>query len=61
LLERSTQAQHLIPMAVSLAFGLAFATIVTLVLVPVCYVTLEDARRWIGRRSAAAHAYRLPA
>jgi len=42
LVERSLQAQFLIPMAVSLAAGVLFATIVTLVMVPVCYVILHD-------------------
>lgn len=37
LAERSIQAQFLIPMAASLAFGVAFATLVTLVLVPTVY------------------------
>ncbi len=37
LFEQSTQAQFLIPMAVSLAFGILFATFVTLLLVPVNY------------------------
>ena len=32
--EKSLQAQFLIPMAISLAFGVAFATLITLVLVP---------------------------
>lgn len=35
LQERSEQAQQLIPMAVSLAFGILFATIITLLIVPV--------------------------
>ncbi len=42
LLERSLQAQFLIPMAVSLAFGVVFATAITLVLVPSLYLTIED-------------------
>jgi multidrug efflux pump subunit AcrB len=42
LLERSLQARFLIPMAVSLAFGVVFATFITLVLVPVGYQILED-------------------
>ncbi len=42
LLEKSTQAQFLIPMAVSLGFGVLFATFVTLILVPVNYILLED-------------------
>tara|TARA_B100000959_G_scaffold208680_1_gene219161 strand:- start:5007 stop:8159 length:3153 start_codon:yes stop_codon:yes gene_type:complete len=41
LLEKSTQAQFMIPMAVSLAFGVVFATGITLLLVPVSYLTLE--------------------
>lgn len=37
MLETSIQAQYIIPMAVSLAFGVLFATLVTLILLPVCY------------------------
>ena len=42
MLEKSTQAQFLIPMAVSLAFGVLFATLVTLVLIPVAYLIMHD-------------------
>ena len=49
LLERSLQAQFLIPMAISLAFGVLFATLITLVLVPSMYYILEDLRG-IGQR-----------
>jgi multidrug efflux pump subunit AcrB len=42
LLERSIQAQFLIPMAVSLGFGVLFGTFVTLLLVPCGYVIRED-------------------
>jgi multidrug efflux pump subunit AcrB len=42
LLERSLQAQFLIPMATSLAFGVLFATFITLLLVPAIYLVLED-------------------
>lgn len=42
LVETSTQAQFLIPMAVSLGFGIIFATVITLVLIPCLYVILED-------------------
>ncbi len=45
LLERSMQAQFLIPMAISLAFGVLFATFITLLLVPSIYYILEDLRR----------------
>ncbi len=42
ILERSLQAQFLIPMAVSLGFGVLLATGVTLVLIPCGYMVLED-------------------
>ncbi|MBN2069410.1 MAG: efflux RND transporter permease subunit [Opitutales bacterium] len=42
ILERSMQAQFLKPMAVSLAFGIVFSTIITLVLIPALYIILED-------------------
>ena len=41
LFERSTQAQFLIPMAVSLGFGILFATFITLILVPVNYLLID--------------------
>ncbi len=46
LFEKSTQAQFLIPMAVSLGFGILFATVITLMLVPVNYLIVEDVKRW---------------
>ncbi|MBI4577655.1 MAG: efflux RND transporter permease subunit [Planctomycetes bacterium] len=50
LLERSVQAQFLVPMAVSLAFGVVFSTAVTLYLVPASFVILEDLRGLASRR-----------
>ena len=47
MLEKSLQAQFLIPMAVSLSFGVLFATAVTLLLVPSLYMILEDFKRLI--------------
>ncbi len=49
LLEKSMQAQFLIPMAVSLAFGVLFATLITLLLVPALYSIIEDLRDSLGR------------
>jgi multidrug efflux pump subunit AcrB len=49
LFEKAVQAQFLIPMAVSLGFGIIFATLVTLIMVPVNFMLLEDLRRF-GRR-----------
>ena len=44
MLERSIQAQFLIPMAISLAYGVLFATGITLILVPCGYAVIEDVR-----------------
>ena len=44
MLEKSVQAQFLIPMAVSLAFGVMFATTVSLLLTPSAYYILEDVK-----------------
>ena len=46
--ETSVQAQFLIPMVTSLAFGVLFATGVTLVLVPALYLIAEDVSAWRG-------------
>lgn len=43
--EKSTQAQFLIPMAVSLGFGILFATLLTLVLIPTFYLIAEDLKK----------------
>lgn len=43
MVERSLQAQVLIPMAISIAFGLAFATFLTLLIVPCFYYIMDDA------------------
>ena len=42
--EKSLQARFLIPMAISLAFGVMFATCITLILVPSLYMILEDVK-----------------
>ena len=48
--ETSAQAQIVIPMAVSLSFGVLFATIVTLVFIPTLYVIIEDLRGLFSRK-----------
>ncbi len=45
LLERSMQAQFLVPMATSLAFGVVFATLITLFLLPSGILVLDDLAR----------------
>ena len=55
LAEKSLQARFLIPMAISLAFGVLFATLITLVIIPAFYMILDDIQRglsWVlGRPS----------
>ena len=53
LFETSLQAQFLIPMATSIAFGLAFATVLILLFVPALLSLYEDAREHWGRRKQA--------
>jgi multidrug efflux pump subunit AcrB len=50
MMERSLQARFLIPMAISLAFGVMFATSITLVLVPSLYMILEDLKSILTRK-----------
>jgi multidrug efflux pump subunit AcrB len=56
ILERSLQAQYLIPMAISLGFGIVFATAIILLLVPCLYLALEDLKRLVvgGPRNEAS-------
>lgn len=49
MFNRSVQAQFLVPMATSLAFGVLFATVVTLFVVPSGYMVLEDFRNFFVR------------
>ncbi|MCP5115536.1 MAG: efflux RND transporter permease subunit, partial [bacterium] len=66
ILEKSVQAKFLIPMAVGLAGGVLFSTVITLVLVPCGYLILEDIKRafrWLVRNSeeaVATEAVRAP-
>lgn len=53
ILETSQQAHYLIPMAVSLGFGIIFATSIILVIVPCLYLVLEDLSSLIRFRSRA--------
>ena len=55
ILERSVQAQFLIPMAVSLGFGILFSTAIILVGVPATMKLVARSQAWAqGRRAAAA-------
>ncbi len=51
ILEKSLQAQMVIPMAISLAFGILFSTVIILYLVPAIYMAMGQSRqRWRQRR-----------
>lgn len=49
IFETSRQARFLIPMALSLGFGILFATVITLLLVPSLYLIIDDILQWYGR------------
>lgn len=51
LWEPSLQAKFLKPMATSLAFGILFATVITLLLIPSIYMMVEDIRQAFSRFS----------
>lgn len=61
IFETSRQARFMIPMAISLGFGILFATSITLLIVPCLYLMAEDVRealRWLasaGREPDVAH------
>ena len=48
LIEKSVQAQFLVPMAISLAYGVLFATLITLILVPTSYLIIDDVKEFFG-------------
>ncbi|MBW2605132.1 MAG: efflux RND transporter permease subunit [Deltaproteobacteria bacterium] len=50
IFETSRQARFMIPMALSLGFGILFATVITLILVPCLYLLVEDIHQWVGHR-----------
>ncbi len=55
ILERSIQAQFLIPMAISLAFGVLFATWITLLLIPCGYVIMDDIHNLIIKKEGEVY------
>jgi multidrug efflux pump subunit AcrB len=48
IFETSMQARFLIPMAISLGFGVLFATVIALLIVPALYLIIEDGLRLVG-------------
>lgn len=51
MFERSLQAQFLIPMAISITFGLAFATLLILIVIPTLLSLYEDGISWYNNRT----------
>ncbi|HKJ64539.1 MAG TPA: efflux RND transporter permease subunit [Desulfopila sp.] len=49
IFETSRQARFMIPMAISLGFGIVFATVITLALVPSLYLIIERARERLSQ------------
>ena len=59
ILETSRQARILIPMAISIGFGIVFATLITLVLIPSLYLVINDCKKlWNSIRNASPEALR---
>lgn len=61
VLERSMQAQIVIPMAVSLAFGIVFATAITLILIPCLYSIQANLHEFfMGKREIRVREAAMP-
>lgn len=54
IFETSRQARFLIPMALSLGYGILFATLIALILVPALYLIMEDIRQLFSQQSAVS-------
>ncbi|AWB66649.1 acriflavine resistance protein B [Saccharobesus litoralis] len=50
VLDQSSQAQFLVPMAVSLGFGILLAPFITLILVPVNFMILQQVKQWSNQK-----------
>ena len=53
ILEKSVQAKFLIPMAISIGFGVLFATVIILLIVPCLYMIIEDITGILSRKRRA--------
>ena len=54
IFEKSLQAQYIIPMAISLGFGILFSTAIILVLVPCLYLILDDIQSMFVEKAPAS-------
>ncbi|QPI63350.1 efflux RND transporter permease subunit [Vreelandella venusta] len=55
ILETSRQARFMIPMAISLGFGMLFATVILLLVVPCLYLGLENLRERLSKPPQPSH------
>ncbi len=60
ILETSSQAFYLIPMAISLGFGIIFATSIILLIVPCLFLIFNDATRWFRKSVLPEEVSHLP-
>jgi len=60
ILENSRQAYQLIPMAISLGFGIVFATAIILVIVPCLYLIFDDLLKAVTSKKQVEQAYQEP-
>jgi len=60
IFETSRQARFLIPMALSLGFGILFATLITLLLVPSLYLLIEDFMHYLRERLVGGEGIEQP-
>ena len=60
IFEKSMQTQYLIPMAISLGFGIVFSTAIILLLVPSLYLILEDVKGLFAKKKSAEGKIALP-
>ncbi|MCP8900618.1 efflux RND transporter permease subunit [Gilvimarinus xylanilyticus] len=54
IMETSRQAAQLIPMAISLGFGIVFASAIVLIVVPCFFMVLDDLKRWQAKSNGGA-------
>lgn len=54
IFETSRQARFMIPMAISLGYGILFATLITLIFVPCLYLVADDVARFFRAESGVA-------
>ena len=52
IFETSMQARFLIPMAISIGFGILFATVIILAIVPSVYLVIEDVKKLVMKQAS---------